>query len=65
MQMIQEKLSFNDKTGCNLPKKLRFLGQNGKKTCSKGKKMTPMYRRVEEEAEVHISNIKGIEMDGS
>ena len=63
--MIQEKLSFNDKTGWHLTKKLRFLGQNGKKTCSKGKKMTPMYRRVEEEAEVHMSNINGIEMDGS
>ena len=63
--MIQEKLCFNDKIGCHLTKKLRFLGQNGKKTCSKGKKMTPMYRRVEEEVEVHMSNIKGIEMYGS
>ena len=41
MQMIQEKLSFNDKIGCYLTKKLRFLGQNGKKTCSKGKKNDP------------------------
>lgn len=65
MQMIQEKLSFDDKTGCHLSENLRFLAQNGKKTCSKGKKMTPICRRVEEEAEVHIPNIKGIEMHGS
>ena len=58
--MIQEKLFFSDKTGCHFTKKLRFQGQNGKKTCSKGKKMTPICREVEEEAEVHISNIKGI-----
>lgn len=31
-----------------------------KKHVQRAKKMTPMYRRVEEEAEVHISNIKGI-----
>lgn len=60
MQMNQEKSCFTDKTGCHFTKKLRFQGQNGKKTCSKGKKMTPICRRVEEEAEVHISNIKGI-----
>jgi len=58
--LIKEKQRIANKIGCYFTKKLRFLGQNGKKTCSKGKKMTPICRRVEEEAEVHISNIKGI-----
>ena len=45
-------MSFNEK--------VEIFGSKWQKTCSKGKKMTPMYRGVEEEAEVHISNIKGI-----
>ena len=45
-------MSFNEK--------VEIFGSKWQKNMFKGQKMTPMYRRVEEEAEVHISNIKGI-----